>query len=263
MLRVWRPSGEVAASIPMSDLSTVGHLKRELQRLLGIPRFLQRLLHKDVILRDEKDLRFTLHFRDRDGFIDVQLVVLLYFPNASQTDACTFVELARWDCCWSLESMLKRGHDPNQPADIEGERLTALQAASRRGRSEVVRMLLEAGALLGDRNPSWAASEFERLRLAVLREAVRGDPTRFHPSAHVEVLRLLLQGAPGTRTKPWSKHRVLGVKRRWLCSWRPGIASSNSPGPSAKPGGCIFKPLRAGCVLAAEWCGWCGWCGHD
>ena len=228
----------MAGSLPICDVSTVLRLKQDLQRLLWIPRFQQRLLHQGAILNDEEHLKVALGFENAARFFDVQLVVLPCAPSSSSADARMFVELAGSWSCRNMEymrSMLQQGHDPNQPADIGGERLTALQVAARQGQVLIVHMLLEAGALCRYQNLSWADSEFEHFCLAVLREASRGHD--------MEVLRLLLEalghGYQDEAVVEASQHgRVHTVALAF--GRQPGFASSINPGPSTKLGGRIF-----------------------
>ena len=73
MLQVWKASGDAILAKSMEELSDVRALKRQLQRLCGVPRFQQRLLHGGVILDEDTRL---------DSPIDVELV-LVPFCSAS------------------------------------------------------------------------------------------------------------------------------------------------------------------------------------
>ena len=82
-LRVWRPSGEEAASVPISDnMKRVHQLKEHLHMLLGVPQLQQRIVHGNVILHDDSQL---------DSVRDVQLVVLPPSCNTSELDAARFL----------------------------------------------------------------------------------------------------------------------------------------------------------------------------
>ena len=70
MLRVWRPSGQELAAIPLSELSSVDKLKKLLHQRAGVPKFRQNLVHGSEILEDHTRLASL------EPPLDLQLVVL-------------------------------------------------------------------------------------------------------------------------------------------------------------------------------------------
>ena len=133
MLHVWKPSGEEAASVPISKVSCVQQLKQHLHMLLGVPRFRQRIVHEDVALDDDAQLA---------SITDVQLVVL----HISEKDAVYFLKAVSCNSHVHVVEMLQKQHDPNLSAHYWNEHLTPLQAAAKEGHTGMVSLLLEAGA---------------------------------------------------------------------------------------------------------------------
>ena len=129
MVRVWKPSGESAATIPSELVSDARSLKKHLQKLCGVPRFRQRLLQESRVLEDAA--------RVSSG-VDVQLVVL---PFTSE-----WVDLADavgYESLETVERLLQYPCDPNM-RDEDG--IPCLHYAARRGQADIVLLLLEAEA---------------------------------------------------------------------------------------------------------------------
>ena len=175
MLRVFKPSGEAALAIPFSDFVDmvpihehpvrVLAIKRHLQRLIGQPRFKQRLVLLDgQVLLDDAVLQ---------GPIDAQLI-LRPFEESSQDQIEQLQQAARDNNILALEQLLQR---PQDPADLRLGDRTPLHVASLLGHLEVVRLLLEANA---DKDKAT-----DVVGLTPLYAASQGG--------HVDVVRLLLE----------------------------------------------------------------------
>ena len=146
VLHIWRPSGEKAASISISDQSLVHELKQHLHLHLGVPRFRQRIVHEDVVLDDDAQLA---------SITDVPLVVL-DFCHTSEEGAKDFVRAVEKNSDTLVVEMLQKCFDPNLTADFGN---TPLLAAARAGRKGMVSIWLEAGARDVDQLAlRWAAS---------------------------------------------------------------------------------------------------------
>ncbi|CAE7245802.1 Ank2 [Symbiodinium natans] len=134
MLHVRMPSGEELASIPAADLSTVRNLKNDLQRICGVPRFRQKLLHGGNAL--EEDMRL-------DASMESVLLVLVVFCPASEDEIEELVFSPSQGSVEEVEQILQRSIDPNA-ATPDGK--TALMQASLEGHTEFADLLLEARA---------------------------------------------------------------------------------------------------------------------
>ena len=130
-------SGEVAVTVPVGEISTSRALKEHLQRVCGVTRFRQRLLHDGTILADDTCL---------EGLLDLQLV-LLNFITTSPAERDQLQSASGWGEKARVERILQRPQDPNRHAD---DRLGALHVASARGMLGTMRLLLEARADLED-----------------------------------------------------------------------------------------------------------------
>ena len=137
VLQVRLTSGEVAAAIPVGEVSTVGALKQHLQAVCGVTRFRQRLLHDGTVLADDVGL---------EGFLDLQLV-LLNFITASPAERAELLEASGRGAEAHVERILQRPQDPNRRED---EKMGALHLASARGSLGTIRLLLDARADLED-----------------------------------------------------------------------------------------------------------------
>ena len=166
MLHVWKASGEELVALHIEGLGEVKAVKQYLEKLCGLPRFRQELLHEGCNLDDSAFLRMQA---------DVQLV-LLSFSDASQEQVDELASMAGAGFQTEVEKILKRPQDPDL---LASDGTTALYQASLHGRADVVRLLLEAGA---DKELGRKDAESARTPLRVACE--RG---------HTEVLRLLLQ----------------------------------------------------------------------
>ena len=147
MLRIWRPSGEQVAAFPLLQCWTVKQLKIDLQKLVVIPWYRQRLVYGCKILdNDELDVGVAtgLYLLDwsADHFSDLQPLVTPFLVSPKPTRRFVEAAAARFDFR-NFNRLLERCHDPNSAADLGGECVTALQNASRHGRLDKVRLLLE------------------------------------------------------------------------------------------------------------------------
>ena len=218
MLKVCLPSGQMLAEFPVYGLEDVNvkSLKQDLQSKCGVPRFRQRLMIGGDIMEDDNLLVSLM-----DGVQHVQLI-LLPFINASREqrdelinaidvlfeDAVTLAE---------VEEILQRPQDPG----LEGNARLAgpilpVAVAARKGHTDIVRLLAEAGAdinKLGYSDPGefqegtaliWACEsghlETARALLELGAEMDiyqnEGRATaliRAAEQAHVDILRLLLE----------------------------------------------------------------------
>ena len=197
MLRVFKASGEAALAIPFSDFVDmvpihehpvrVLAIKRHLQRLIGQPRFKQRLVLLDgQVLLDDAVLQ---------GPIDAQLIIRAF--EASSLDQRQNIQrAARRNDILTTEQLLQRPQD----LDVGPGDETPLHVASLLGHSDVVRLLLEANAdkdkatdVVG-RTPLHMASR--QGHLEVVRPVARDDETPLCAASdvgHVDVVRVLLE----------------------------------------------------------------------
>ncbi|CAE7882172.1 ANKRD50, partial [Symbiodinium necroappetens] len=136
MLHVWWPSGEEAACVSISHADRVQQLKQRLHMLLRVSRFLQRIVHGNVILDDDAQLA---------SITDAQLVVLP-FLSTSEQGANNFLRAVRENSHFLVMNMLQMQHDPNTAAHSRNEHLTPIEAAAKEGHTGMVSLLLEAGA---------------------------------------------------------------------------------------------------------------------
>ena len=113
------------------EVHEVRSLKHRLQKLCGVSRFRQRLLHDGVQLEDG----IVLH-----SPMDIQLVVLP-FAQTSYLQAYRLLEECASGDTLALEALLQRPQDPNFTLG-KGP----LCAPAESGHMEVLRLLLEAGA---------------------------------------------------------------------------------------------------------------------
>lgn len=119
------------------ELTTAGMLKLELQRLSGIPRFRQRLVHESgTCLEEEAELEA----------MTLQLVVLP-FASASELEMDEIIGAAGSGVTSKVQELLQKQIDPNFLGyNDEGVFVTPLVAACERGHTEVAELLLQAGA---------------------------------------------------------------------------------------------------------------------
>ena len=127
MLRVFKASGEAALTISFTDcVKTVPDgkpihvlaIKRHLQRLIGQPRFKQRLVLPDgQMLSDDAAL---------EGPMDVQLI-LQAFEASSLDQIKQLQQTARDNNIPAMEQLLQRPQDPD--LDLGGASLPALHMA--------------------------------------------------------------------------------------------------------------------------------------
>ncbi|CAE7307886.1 BMY1 [Symbiodinium necroappetens] len=113
-------------------------LKRELQRLSGIPRFRQqRLVHESgTCLEEEAELQA----------MTLQLVVLP-FASASELEMDEIIGAAASGVTSKVQEFLQKQIDPNFLGyNDEGVFVTPLVAACEKGHTEVAELLLQAGA---------------------------------------------------------------------------------------------------------------------
>ncbi|CAE7203466.1 Ankrd17 [Symbiodinium microadriaticum] len=162
-VRVWRDSGEEVAAIPLEEASDVKTLKQRLLKQCQMPRFRQKLFHRGSFMKDA--MRLT-------SPIDVKLT-LVPFVSASKQQVRDLAEASQKGWLSKVEDILKRPQDPDGLAS-DGYR--ALHYASANGHTEVVRLLLEAGAKINKRTDD---------RVTALCCAANGG--------HAETARLLLE----------------------------------------------------------------------
>ena len=141
MLCVWSVSGQELAAVPTGDaIEDVIGLKRHLRSQHGFPVCLQQLLQAGRCLRDCDPLV---------GPVDLQLVLLAAFSPKQTTQAENeFLEYAVGTGHVEVgRALLAAGVHPDscyKRSGVSGE--TALIRASRNGRVEIARLLLDAGA---------------------------------------------------------------------------------------------------------------------
>ena len=154
MLRVHSVSGDVLVTIELAIFleplaagsSAVRALKRLLHSRCGQPRFRQRLFLDDGALLNEND--------DHNLRPGSAQLVLLNFSSASQVEIRDLQHAARRGWTSAVEAILQKPQDPDLGHP------TALYGASKRGRLEVVRLLLEAKADKDKPAGSWRSSTF-------------------------------------------------------------------------------------------------------
>ncbi|CAE7698985.1 ANKRD50 [Symbiodinium sp. CCMP2592] len=129
MIRVWKASGESAATIPSELVSDVRSLKEHLHELCGVPRFRQRLLQESCVLEDAARV---------SSDVDVQLVVLPFTRKRVDLAAAVGYESEE-----GVEGLLQYLCDPNTRND---DGIPCLHLAARNEDSGVVQVLLEAEA---------------------------------------------------------------------------------------------------------------------
>ena len=137
---MFKASGEEALAIAVTDVAMeeqpvrVLAIKRHLQRLIGQPRFKQRLVSTDgQMLADDVVLQ---------GPIDLQLI-LRPLEASSQDQIWHLQQTATHNDIVAMEQLLQRPQDPDlEDADAR----VALHFACCHGCTEAVRLLLEAGA---------------------------------------------------------------------------------------------------------------------
>ena len=140
MLHIWKASGELLLATPAQELSDVRALKRQLHKLSGVPRFRQRILKDSAILEDATQL---------DGPADLQLLQVPFCSTSYEE----VIELHM------VENILQRPQNPDLQLEdgsdwdrdedgshLDDYRCAPLTVASGEGRTEIVEMLLEAGA---------------------------------------------------------------------------------------------------------------------
>ena len=206
MLHVLMPSGEELAAIPAADLSSVRSLKNDLQKICGVPRFRQKILHEGTALEEDVCL---------DVSMESVLLVLVTFCIASEDE---IEELVYSPCDGSVEEVekiLQRSIDPNATA-ADGK--TALMQASQDGYADIVQLLLEARADMdmADHDgvtPLLAVSreggeDMVRWLLAARADLNKADSNDCTPlvgafqEGQVDIARLLVQAGAGTGPGP-------------------------------------------------------------
>ena len=198
MLRVYLPSGEELAAIPVETLSDVRSLKGQLEPICGWPRFRLKLLHDGRTLDDTLPLNSPL---------DVQLIKLSSFTSSSEEQILHFQNAVKSGDASEVEKILMHSHDPNLKTSISSP--SPLSIASKAGHADTVRLLLEARAHCSKAIRFW--ENLEVLRLLVpkgfhafdslqdsLYEAVGRD--------EIEAIHLLLEA----RAKP--EHEIPQVR---------------------------------------------------
>ena len=149
MLHVWKASGELLLATAVNEQYDIRTLKRQLHKLSGIPRFRQRLLKDGAVLEDAAQL---------DGPADLQLL-LLPFCSTTYEQVIELHEAVANGKVSVLEQILQRPQNPDLQLedgsdwdrDEEGihfniYRHAPLTVASGAGATELVQLLLEAGA---------------------------------------------------------------------------------------------------------------------
>ena len=173
-LHIWTVSGEEV--VTSADVAgDVRSLKQQLHKRFNVARFRQRLVHEGRSLDDDSGAR--------DLPTDLQLVFLPY-ASVSEEQEEELILAASVGHVVSVEDILMRPQDPNRrgvfrPMLGDPSNNTALGKASDRGHTEVVRILLEAGA---DKDGHALGGGYQGPALVLA--AARG---------HVEIVRLLLE----------------------------------------------------------------------
>ncbi|CAE7943968.1 Ankyrin repeat and KH domain-containing protein mask [Symbiodinium microadriaticum] len=270
MLHVWLPSGEEAACVSISHADRVQQLKQRLHMLLRVSRFLQRIVHGNLILDDDAQLA---------SITDVQLVVLP-FLSTSEQGAHNFLRAVRENSHVLVVSMLQMQHDPNTAAHSRNEHLTPIETAAKEGHTGMVSLLLEAGAqdaFDADQVALAAASRAGHREVVSLLLEAGGDRDCALQAAswagQVQVVRMLLErpGAYELTTRGYSESLVaasatLNQGILFLLLEADGLGFFDVGWPRAVLGG-----LMAGCkvicnrvvgVFLTTWCvlWFCDWC---
>ena len=171
-LHVWTVSGEEI--VTSADIAgDVRSLKQQLHKRFNVSRFRQRLVHEGRSLDDDSFAK--------DLPTDLQLVFLPY-ASVSEEQEEELILAASVGHVASVEEILMRPQNPNRLADPGNN--TALGKASDRGHTEVVRILLEAGA---DNDGHALGGGYQGPALVLA--AARG---------HLEIVRLLLEAGAST-----------------------------------------------------------------
>ena len=134
---------------PAQELSHVRALKRQLHKLSGVPRFRQRILKDSAILEDATQL---------DGPADLQLLQVP-FCSTSYEEVIELHKAVESGKVSMVENILQRPQNPDLQLEdgsdwdrdedgshLDDYRCAPLTVASGEGRTELVEMLLEAGA---------------------------------------------------------------------------------------------------------------------
>ena len=177
--------------------TSVRHLKLRLEAVTGQPRFRQRLLCGERIIRDNDALQLP---------IVLHLVLLsLFAPSPQILDRMTLA--LQTDDADVVDDFLHQPHDPNQE---EASGLSCLCLAARHGSLRSAKLLLEAKALLDktDSSTAWAPllwasvaghAEFTRWLLqsqADIRKAEENGRLLLHSTCfhgEVDVARIFLE----------------------------------------------------------------------
>lgn len=141
MLRVRRVSGEVIAEVSVEDCHNVLKVKLHLRTLCSFPVSLQQLLCDGRCLKDEEQA---------DATAELQLVMLSVVgkEQRQQAENELVVYAAEVGDLPVAKSLLQAGVDKDcaYAVYVDGQQMTALSVAARRGHTEMVRLLLHAGA---------------------------------------------------------------------------------------------------------------------
>ena len=137
MLRVCAVSGSEVAALGIEELEVpdVRSLKRHLHKLLGTPRFRQRLFCEGRSMEEDETL---------DAPADIQLV-LLPFIQTSQAQERELMNVAFKGDELQMEQILQRPQEPRVYGSF-GPGAQPLQTACGKGHLNIARLLLEAGA---------------------------------------------------------------------------------------------------------------------
>ncbi|CAE7266315.1 mask-1 [Symbiodinium pilosum] len=197
------------ASIPVAELTDVRSLKRYLQGICGVTRFRQRLVDKHETWDDMLKL---------DSPADLQLAVLPFSnatDDASIQQCMKLADAAHRGILHLVEELLQLPLHPDGIQHLESRskrrRIEArdplfrdppLFWACKRGNTEVVRLLLEAGAPIPDAALAAASSNGHADVVCLLLQAGASvnDAGHHAPLAmasangHIEIVRVLLQG---------------------------------------------------------------------
>ena len=206
MLRVLKASGEEAFAMKFEEFSEIAQLneepvsvlavKRHLHKVIGQPRFRQRLLSADGQILSNGDIL--------EGPVDIQLA-LLPLESSSLEQIRQLVQSARVNDIVAMESLLERPQDPS----LLLASYAALHEACRHCCAEAAALLLEASAdkdkaLLHGVTPLHIASdkgsaEIVRMLLEANADKDKADKHDVTPlyvasqNGHLEIVRLLLE----------------------------------------------------------------------